>query len=121
MELIRRIKPDFLFEDDRGVLVQLVHDGYRQVNAVFTKKGAVRGNFHYHKETDEAFFIMAGRVEVTAELDGATETATFCANEMFLLPRLVRHTFRYLEDTYLVGMYPVPVEKADGSKDIHTP
>ena len=33
----------------------------------------------------------------------------------------VRHTFRYLEDTYLVGMYPVPVEKADGSKDIHTP
>lgn len=119
MELIKRLKPDFLFEDDRGLLVQLVHDGYRQINAVFTKKGAVRGNFHYHKETDEAFFILAGRVKVTAALDGAEETAEFGAGEMFLIPRSVRHTFVYTEDTYLVGMYPVPVEKPDGSKDIH--
>ena len=119
MELIRRIKPDFLFEDDRGLLVQLAHDGYKQINAVFTKKGAVRGNFHYHKETDEAFFILAGRVEVDARLEEARETAVFGPGEMFLLPKFVRHSFVYLEDTYLVGMYPVPVEKPDGSKDIH--
>ena len=120
MELIKRLKPDFLFEDDRGLLVQLVHDGYRQINAVYTKKGAVRGNIHFHKETDEAFFILAGRVKVTAATEGAEETAEFGAGEMFLLPKNVRHSFVYLEDTYLVGMYPVPVEKPDGSKDIHT-
>ena len=38
--LIKRIKPDFVFDDDRGTIVQLVHDGYKQVNTVFTKKGA---------------------------------------------------------------------------------
>jgi hypothetical protein len=39
---------------------------------------------------------------------------------MFLVKEYVRHTFEYLEDTYLVGLYTVPVESADGEKDIHT-
>ena len=120
MELIKSLTPDFVFADDRGLLVQICRDGYRQINAVFTKKGAVRGNLHYHKYTKEAFFILSGRVLVIAEKDGVTEEKTFQTGDMFLIGEYVRHTFVYLEDTSLVGLYTSGVELPDGTKDIYT-
>ena len=118
MKLIEKLTPDFTFPDDRGLLVQLVHEGYRQVNAVFTKKGAVRGNYHYHSSTDEVFFVLGGRVAVTAVLDGVTDTAEFCTGDMFRIPVNVRHNCRYLEDTNLVVLYTNPVDRPDGTRDI---
>ena len=120
MSLIKNLTPDFVFPDERGLLVQICRDGYKQVNAVFTKKGAVRGNLHYHTRTKEAFFILSGRVLVTAMRDGVTEEREFTTGDMFLIEEYVRHTFVYLEDTYLVGLYTDGVERPDGTKDIHT-
>ena len=37
---------------------------------------------------------------------------------MFMVNENVRHTFSYIEDTYLVALYTTPVEKEDGTKDI---
>ena len=118
MKLVEIIKPDFVFEDERGLLAQLSHEPYGQVNAVFTKKGAVRGNLHYHKTTKEAFFIISGKVDVLLSLDGQVEKYTFKSGDMFRIPENVRHTFEYAEDTYLVVLYTAPVEKDDGTKDI---
>ena len=118
MELIEKLTPDFSFPDDRGLLVQLVHEGYRQVNAVFTKKGAVRGNYHYHRNTDEVFFILNGRVEITAVRDKKRESAVFSTGDMFRIPVEVRHNCSYLEDTNLVVLYSVPVDQPDGTRDI---
>ena len=36
--LINILKPDFTFNDDRGTLVQLVHEGYNQMNVVTSKR-----------------------------------------------------------------------------------
>ena len=119
MALIERLQPDFTFTDERGTLTQLAHGGYRQVNAVFTRAGAVRGRFHYHKENRETFFIITGRVLVRAEKDGATEEYTFTAGDMFTVGPFVRHDFKYLEDTCLVGLYSGCVERPDGTKDIY--
>jgi mannose-6-phosphate isomerase-like protein (cupin superfamily) len=118
MELIKILTPDFVYPDHRGLLVQLCRGGYGQINAVFTKKGAVRGNLHYHTRTKEAFFILSGKVLVTAKRDGVTEEREFTTGDMFLIEEYVRHTFVYLEDTYLVGMYTSGVENPDGTKDI---
>ncbi len=118
--LIRTAEPDFAFNDERGTLTQIVSDGYKQVNCVFTKKGMVRGNMHYHLDTDEAFFVAQGRVKVTACLGDEREEKTFGRGDMFIITRGVRHTFEYLEDTYLVALYTEKVEKDDGTKDIHT-
>ena len=120
MKLIENLTPDFTFTDERGTLTQIVSGGYEQVNAVFTKKGAVRGRFHYHKENRETFFIISGRVLVRAERDGVKEEYEFTSGDMFTVHEYVRHDFRYLEDTYLVGMYSGCVENADGTKDIFT-
>ncbi len=118
MKLIEIIKPDFIFEDDRGLLAQLTGKPCGQVNAVFTKKGAVRGNRHYHRTTKEAFFIISGEVDIYLSLDGYEESYTFRSGDMFAIPENVRHTFDYKEDTYLVALYSSCVELEDGTKDI---
>lgn len=120
MQLIQILTPDFCFPDERGLLVQICHEGYQQVNAVFSKKGAVRGNMHYHKHTRESFFILSGCVKVTAALDGAREEKIFRTGDMFGFAPNVRHTFAYLEDTYLTALYSEPVDGPDGVRDIYT-
>ncbi len=118
MQLIEILSPDFTFTDDRGTLTQLVHEGFTQVNAVFTRAGKIRGNFHFHEHTKELFFIIKGKIKLTARLDGVTEEHIFTDGDMFMVPEYVRHSFDYLEDTYLVGLYTTPVENEDGTKDI---
>lgn len=120
MALIKILKPDFSFEDERGVLTQIVHEGFSQVNAVYTKKGSVRGAFHYHRFTKEAFFIISGSVKVYLSLDGKKEAYDFKTGDMFLIDENVKHCFEYKEDTYLVALYTSCVETKDGTKDIIT-
>lgn len=120
MKLVQIIEPDFSFADERGLLVQIAHENVAQVNAVFTKKGAVRGNLHYHKRAKETFYILTGKVRVTLALDDEREEAVFSAGDAFRIPENVRHTFEYLEDTYLVGLYSSRIELPDGTKDLYT-
>lgn len=120
MKLLQIIQPDFSFADERGLLVQIAHGDVAQVNAVFTKKGAVRGNLHYHKQAKETFYILSGKVRVTLVRGDEREEAVFGTGDAFRIPENVRHTFDYLEDTYLVGLYSARVELPDGTKDIYT-
>ncbi|MBQ9385092.1 MAG: cupin domain-containing protein [Ruminiclostridium sp.] len=115
--LIKIVEPDFIHEDERGRLTQLVHDGYKQYNIVFSKKGVLRGN-HYHRENEEAFFVITGGFRLTAEKDGITEEYDFAEGDMFVIPHNVTHSFYYTEDTYLASMYTLGVEKENGEKDI---
>ena len=115
--LITRLTPDFVFEDDRGVLTQLVSDGYRQVNVVFSKQGTVRGG-HYHKENVEALYVISGELTVEASLDGEKQSERFSAGDMFLLSPGTVHSMTYIKDTFLVVMYDKGVENPDGTKDI---
>ena len=119
MELIKILEPDFTFKNDSGLLVQLVHDGFKQVNTIYSQKGSVRGG-HYHKYNEEAFYIITGSFKITVWKDDAKETYEFHAGEMFLINPYVFHTFEYLEDTWLVSMYSNGVELDENTKDIWT-
>ena len=84
--LIEILKPDFVFEDERGKLTQLVHDGYRQMNIIFSKKDVLRGN-HYHKENrrTKAFcqrWKARGRISVSR---GGYVSDSTVYNPQFLL------------------------------------
>jgi len=115
--MIEILQPDFVFEDDRGTLFQLVHDGFKQINAVYSKAGSVRGN-HSHRVNREAFFVAAGSFELRYGDSSGSESRVFHKGEMFLIPPGVSHSFAFLEDTILIGMYDVGVELGDGTKDI---
>lgn len=122
MSLIKKIDADFHFEDDRGSLTQLVHEGYEQVNVLLTKKGVSRGG-HYHKEAVECFYVVSGSVEVRAyRLQNAEpETYVFREGDFFEIAPFVAHSMFFPEDCVMVALYDRCVERPDGMKDIYQP
>ena len=111
--MLKTIKTDFNFYDDRGTITQLIHNGYSQINVITSRKGVVRGG-HYHKRIEEAFYIVSG--ELTVTVNG--ETARFKSGDFFGIEAYDMHSFNFLEDTVLVSMYSRGVELEDGTKDI---
>lgn len=115
--LIEFLKPDFTFTDDRGGLTQLVREGYRQINVISSKEGVVRGG-HYHALNREAFYVVSGQFRLDLSRNGERERHVLKAGDFFTIPPLVTHSFTYLAETLLVGLYDLGVELPDGSKDI---
>lgn len=115
--MIKILRPDFVFEDERGSLVQLVREGYRQINVVTSKAGAARGG-HYHALNKEGFYVVEGAFRVEAKLGDRKETFRFVKGDMFIIEPMVVHTFDYEEDSVLVAFYDRGVELPDGTKDI---
>lgn len=115
--MIKILKPDFVFEDERGSLVQLVREGYRQINVVTSKAGVERGR-HFHALNREGFYVVEGSFTVEARLGEKKELFSFRKGDMFIIEPNVVHTFDYLEDSVLVAFYDRGVELPDGTKDI---
>ena len=50
--------------DSRGEMKGLINQGnWKELNYFSTKAGQIRGN-HYHKNTEELFIILSGKVEI---------------------------------------------------------
>lgn len=116
--MIRFMQPDFMFGDERGKLTQIVHGGFAQVNYVFSVCGSYRGG-HYHKENRECFYVIEGKFEIGLELNGEKETYVFQTGDLFCVEPMVVHSFHYMENTRLIAMYDVGIERTDGTKDIY--
>lgn len=117
--LIELLKPDFNFEDERGTLIQLCREGYKQVNVITSVSDSVRGG-HYHQNNEEAFFVIAGelKLEVWSLNNKQKEEYTFKEKDMFCIPRNIVHSFVFIKPTILVSMYSNGVELENGDKDI---
>ena len=118
MSLVEIKKTDFEFEDERGLICQISHGEIAQVNYVFSKQGAVRGKFHYHKRAKEQFYVISGKLKLEVFKGDTREEYVFTTGDVFLIPPLVRHNFLYLEDTLLVSTYDRCVETDKNEKDI---
>lgn len=117
--MIKFINPDFKFEDDRGCLVQLVHQGFSQVNYIRSKPGAIRGG-HYHKDNKEAFYVISGSFRLVL-IDNDTklhEEHLIASGTFFIIEKNISHFFEFTSDTSLISMYDKGVENKDGTKDI---
>lgn len=115
--LIEFVKPDFTFNNEAGSLNQLVHDGWKQVNAITSNKDSFRGG-HYHKYNKELFYVINGSFKLIVWKDDVKEEYEIKATDMFIIPEYVFHSFEYHEDTTLVGMYDNGVELDQNTKDI---
>lgn len=113
------LKPDFEFFDDRGSLIQLVHEGWKQVNYITSKAGAFRGN-HYHKNNVEAFFIISGELKLgLKDSRGNAEEYHIKAGDFFKIFPNTNHSFDFITDTTLISLYDKGVEEDGGVKDIY--
>ena len=70
--LIEMMEPDFKFSNETGLLVQLVHEGWNQVNVLVSNAGATRGG-HYHKVSKEVFYIVSGSIKLLIETENEKE------------------------------------------------
>ena len=118
MKLYDNMEVDFIHEDEKGRLIQLVHEGFKQFNIITSKAGSQRGA-HYHKDTEEAFFICDGTMNLRLSNGGFEENLVFKKNDFFVIHPYVMHYMDFPEDCTMVAMYTNPVERPDGTKDIH--
>ena len=51
------------FEDDRGVIQDLLTEPLDSVTEIFTRAGAVRGN-HVHAETVQYTYVVSGKIRM---------------------------------------------------------
>ena len=108
--LVTFLKEDFKFCDDRGELIQLVHNGYRQINYITAKKGCLRGG-HYHKLNTEAFFVISGSFTLEVFKLGSQEKKIYeiKPGDFFCIHPEVTHSFSFTEDTQMISMYSLGV------------
>lgn len=116
--LFKCLEPDFSFSDERGQLVQLVHNGYEQVNVLTGRKGSSRGG-HYHKVSQEAFYLITGKIELILKKDNKQERMTFVQGDFFAIEPFVIHSMNFLEESILIALYDHPIEDTEGEKDIY--
>lgn len=119
--MIKKLNADFTQTDSRGTICQILSIPNSQVNYLFTKKGAERGN-HYHKKNKEFFFVINGKVRISAysvKNPEEKEEYVFQSGDLFLVEPYSMHSFAFLEDTQMTVIYDIGVE-CDGSKDIFT-
>ena len=82
-------------EDSRRTLIQLLTASIKQVNLYEAKKGAILGN-HYHKETDEYFFLIRGEVLYN-------EQRVVKAGDLFVVYPQENHVLECLTDVKLMS------------------
>ena len=113
----RTLTPEFLYKDGLGSLVQLVSQGYSQVNILISHAGVIRGG-HFHKQCREAFYIITGSVTVSLKKNEAAETVLFHAGDFFEIEPSTVHEMHFPEDCIMAVLYDRPVETL-GEKDIY--
>lgn len=104
----RIIKPLFEYTDERGTLTEIASG----VNYHNRKKGHTAGG-HYHKETEEFFYVISGLVEMELKDINNSKTEKFLVqqNEGFLIPVYHYHSLRFLEDSQLIAILSKAFDK----------
>ena len=87
------------FEDDRGVIADLIAEPLDSVTQIFTRKGAVRGN-HVHEETVQWTYVVSGALVMAHRKPGDDLPVSWTVHpgELVCDNPGVAHAWRALED-----------------------
>ena len=111
----------FQSQDQRGEIFGVGRFPWMQeINYIESLQGSVRGG-HYHKETQELFFILAGEIKVEIEQLKTKERKTFIfkKKDIFLIEPYEVHTFFILEDAKWINILSRPMDPQ--KPDFHKP
>ena len=95
---MKQLKPYKLLQDARGMFLGIVNTGlWKELNYIETEAGQTRGG-HYHRETEELFFILEGEIEIKiTSLDGLIKHVfTARKGHIFIVEPLEIHSFKCL-------------------------
>ena len=122
--MIEFIPNYFELSDDRGSFHGLVNFGtWKEVNIICSEAGTIRGN-HYHKNTDELFIILEGKIRITLqavfsdeELDAEKKTVDVQTGDVFKIEKNVNHIFETIEYSKWINVLSQKLNK--DKPDIH--
>jgi dTDP-4-dehydrorhamnose 3,5-epimerase-like enzyme len=119
----RLIDPYFTHRDDRGEILGVLNFGaWREINFVSSVADTERGN-HYHRDTDELFFVLKGSIRVEVQrveagcLVGPKDEFLVRQGAIFMVDRMVNHVFHVLDDADWINVLSQPIDP--GQPDIY--
>jgi dTDP-4-dehydrorhamnose 3,5-epimerase-like enzyme len=116
-DVITFLKPEFIHQDYRGSLRQLVSEGWKQINVNSCLSGTIRGG-HHHKKNREAFFVASGKFNLKLKHSNKIIEFLMEKEDFFVIEKNVSHSFEFIEDTVLIALYDIGViEKSDIDKN----
>ena len=110
--------PEFRDIDSRRSLTQLFTGDMKQVNIYHAKKGSYLGN-HYHKETNEMFYVIKGSFVLRHKDAGMDlqKEQIFNKGQIFLIRPYETHEVECLTNTTFLTFLDFPYDQ--NNPDIH--
>ena len=102
---MQRLNIEYIRSDNRGILVQINTDLWKQVNYLCIAKDNYFGA-HYHKHKKELFYLARGKVKVNG-------IEIINPNECFIINPLEKHTIYAMENSELVELLSEPYNQND--------
>jgi len=95
-----------IFEDSRGFFKGLINTKtWQEINYLSTVSNQIRGN-HYHKYTDELFFILEGEIKIIVRevlndgtLDNDIKEFRATKGDVFIIEKMTHHCFEIINDS----------------------
>ena len=112
---VKIFDPSFEYTDARGTLREIVNGKtWESINHHYRKKGCQCGG-HYHKITEECFYIVSGSLEVKLRKIDETETETLIIppGKGVIIPPYYYHDTYFPEDTNMITMLSRAFDKND--------
>ena len=104
-ETVKKIKP--AFQDERGIIANILEEPICHVAIITSKKGSIRAN-HYHPDQIQYCYLISGRYESTSknlnEKNAKTEKITVAPGNLVITPPMIAHAMRFLEDSVLLNL-----------------
>lgn len=105
------------FEDERGVIQDLITRRIDAITEIFTKAGAVRGN-HVHAYTTQYAYVVSGEMLFVSRNDSGVDTSVIARpGQLVTEPPGIPHAWRAIEDTTVLVFTRGPRSGADYESD----
>ena len=102
---MRILEPEFVHQDNRRKLTQLITDDIKQVNVYHAQRGASLGD-HFHKKTTEYFYLIKGSIIYN-------DNTLISRGTLFVVNPEERHKIECLTDVSFLSFLTKPYTKED--------
>lgn len=104
-ETVRSIKP--AFEDERGIIANILEESITHVAIITSKKGAIRAN-HYHPEQIQYVYLVSGEYESVSknlkDKNAKLESKIIKPGDLVITPPMIAHAMRFKKDSVLLNL-----------------
>ena len=103
----KAVKIEPAFEDDRGMIANILEEPVSHIAIITSKKGSVRAN-HYHPEQMQYCYLVSGKYESYSKdlkgNDAKMEKIIVEAGTLVITSPMIAHAMKFTEDSVLLNI-----------------